>query len=114
MVRSGQSLAGRIEADAAGAMRLRGLGWDLGAPFDPGGAQLKQVGSYGHTGFTGTMLWVDPSSATYVIILSNRTYPNDAGDAAPLRRQILNLISHRLESLRDDPLISTTRTSTPQ
>ena len=40
-----------------------------GAPFDPGGAQLKQVGSYGHTGFTGTMLWVDPSSATYVIIL---------------------------------------------
>ncbi len=98
----------------AGAMRLRGLGWDLGAPFDPGGAQLKHVGSYGHTGFTGTMLWVDPSSATYVIILSNRTYPNDAGDAAPLRRQILNLISHRLESLRDDPLISTTRTSTPR
>jgi serine-type D-Ala-D-Ala carboxypeptidase len=90
----------------AGAARLRGLGWDLGAAFDPGPEQLRQMHSYGHTGFTGTLLWIDPGSATYVIILSNRTYPNDAGDAAPLRQQILELVSNRLESSGDNGAIS--------
>lgn len=82
----------------AGTARLRGLGWDLGAPLDPGDAQIKQLSSYGHAGFNGTMLWIDPGSATWVIILSNRTYLRNDGDAAPLRRQILDFLSNQLES----------------
>lgn len=79
----------------SGAMHLRGLGWDLGAPLRSSQNDSARIGSYGHTGFTGTMLWIDPTSTTFVIVLSNRTYLK-VGDAAPLRQQILDLISNRL------------------
>ncbi|HVN63644.1 MAG TPA: serine hydrolase domain-containing protein, partial [Candidatus Binataceae bacterium] len=78
------------------ASRMRGLGWDLAAPLASNRDRLAPVGSYGHTGFTGTMVWIDPVSATYVIVLTNRTYPYGRGDAAPLRKAILSLISNRL------------------
>jgi uncharacterized protein YbbC (DUF1343 family)/CubicO group peptidase (beta-lactamase class C family) len=78
------------------AARLRGLGWDLGAALASNREQLPAVGSYGHTGYTGTMLWIDPPSQTYVIILTNRVYPDGRGDARPLRAAILDLVSRRL------------------
>ena len=80
----------------ADAAHLRGLGWDLTAPFCSDRDQVAQVGSYSHTGFTGTMIWVDPGSGSYVIILTNRTYPSGAGDAGPLRQQLVHLISNSL------------------
>ncbi len=91
--------------DAADASHVRGLGWDLGAPLCANREQLLPVGSYGHFGFTGTMLWIDPVSSTYVIILTNRTYPNGAGDAGPLRREILTLISDRLGGVSEDRIV---------
>jgi len=42
------------------------------------------------------MLWIDPASKTYVIVLSNRTYPDGRGDARPLREAILDLVSASL------------------
>jgi CubicO group peptidase (beta-lactamase class C family) len=75
---------------------VRGLGWDLGEPFDPADDGELPVLSYGHTGFTGTMLWIDPASRSYVIVLSNRTYPGTHGDAQPLRRGILAHVSASL------------------
>ncbi|MDO8431027.1 MAG: DUF1343 domain-containing protein [Candidatus Binatus sp.] len=92
-------------ADVVDASHPRGLGWDLGAPLCANREQLLPVGSYGHFGFTGTMLWIDPISSTYAIILTNRTYPNDAGDAGPLRHAILALISNRLGSLSEDRIV---------
>ncbi len=89
-----------------GAVRPRGLGWDLAAPLASNRDQLLPVGSYGHTGFTGTMLWVDPVSATYVVILTNRTYPNGAGDAGPLRKKILALVSDRLGPVTEERVIA--------
>jgi len=91
--------------DAADASHLRGLGWDLAAPLCANREQLLPVGSYGHFGFTGTMLWIDPVSSTYAIILTNRTYPNGAGDAGPLRRELLTLISDRLADLSEDRIV---------
>ncbi len=91
--------------DAVDASRLRGLGWDLGAPLCANREQLLPFGSYGHFGFTGTMLWIDPVSSTYAIILTNRTYPNGAGDAGPLRREILTLISDRLGAVSEDRIV---------
>ena len=85
--------------------RARGLGWDVAAPLCANREQLLPVGSYGHLGFTGTMLWIDPISSTYVIVLTNRTYPNDTGDAGPLRREILTLLSDRLGPLSEDQII---------
>lgn len=79
-----------------GATHPRGLGWEVAAPLASNRDRLLPIGSYGHTGFTGTMLWIDPVGATYVIILTNRTYLDDGGDAAPLRKEILALVSERL------------------
>jgi CubicO group peptidase (beta-lactamase class C family) len=78
----------RPESPAAGS-RIRGLGWDLAAPFAASAEARPATSSFGHTGFTGTMIWIDPSSQSYVIVLTNRTYPNGRGDAQPLRKAIL-------------------------
>src|SRR5919107_989810 len=45
---------------------LRGLGWDIDSPFSGNRGYLLPVGSYGHTGFTGTSMWMDPYTDTYV------------------------------------------------
>src|SRR5260370_32451339 len=54
---------------------LRGLGWDIDSPFSSNRGELLPVGSYGHTGFTGTSVWIDPLSQTYIIILTNAVHP---------------------------------------
>jgi uncharacterized protein YbbC (DUF1343 family)/CubicO group peptidase (beta-lactamase class C family) len=90
-----------IPESPTGAIRLRGLGWDVAAPFAATREQMLSVGSYGHTGFTGTMLWIDPVSNTFVVILTNRTYPNGNGDAGPLRKEILALVSERMPPLTE-------------
>ena len=54
---------------------LRGIGWDIDSPFSSNRGELLPVGSYGHTGFTGTSLWIDPTTNTYIIILANGVHP---------------------------------------
>ncbi len=94
-----ESVATMIEpASPPDALHPRGLGWDLAAPFTPpehGGARRP---SFGHTGYTGTMLWVDPASSSYVIVLTNRTHLGGRGDAQPLRRAVLAEVSAALAS----------------
>ncbi|OBB47812.1 serine hydrolase domain-containing protein [Mycobacterium sp. 852002-51961_SCH5331710] len=50
---------------------LRGLGWDIDTGHSRPRGLIFPVGSFGHTGFTGTSLWIDPGSDTYVILLTN-------------------------------------------
>jgi len=90
-----------IPQSPPGKVRLRGLGWDLTAPFAPNRDDLLPVGAYDHTGFTGTLLWIDPVSRTYVIILTNRVYPFGKGNAGPLREAVVHLVSSRLAPLTD-------------
>jgi len=54
---------------------LRGIGWDIDSPFSSNRGELLPVGSYGHTGFTGTSLWIDPTTNTYIVILANGVHP---------------------------------------
>ena len=68
---------------------VRGLGWDIDSPFSSNRGDFLPIGSYGHTGFTGTSLWIDPSSNTYIIILSNAVHPRQK----PPLRSILALRS---------------------
>lgn len=82
----------------AHATRLRGLGWDLSVPFAPGGGTRAFPRSYGHTGFTGTSLWIDPASKSYVILLTNRVHPHGKGDVRALRTQIARVAASALES----------------
>jgi len=76
----------------------RGLGWDIDTAYSGPRGELFPAGSYGHTGWTGGSLWIDPFSKTFVIFLSNRNHPTEAGNVLPLRRQLGTLAA---ESLTD-------------
>lgn len=66
----------------------RGFGWDIDSPYaGPRGAHFP-IGSYGHTGWTGGSVWLDPFSGTFVIFLSNRNHPTEDGSVVALRRQL--------------------------
>lgn len=86
--------------------RLRGLGWDLAAPFAVNRDALAPVGAYGHTGFTGTSLWIDPVSRVYVILLSNRVHPDGRGDAKPLRDRLAAAAGEALGPLSESELLA--------
>ncbi len=88
-----------------GGTRLRGLGWDLAAPFASDAASLPPVGAYGHTGFTGTMIEVDPVSQTFLIILTNRVHPFGKGDAGPLRKALVQLVSSHLPAVTETEIV---------
>ena len=64
----------------------RGLGWDIASDYDSGMAQAFGPSSYGHTGYTGTSLWIDPDAGVYLIVLTSRLYPDGRGDAQPVRK----------------------------
>lgn len=72
----------------AGVAQLRGMGMDIDSPFARPRGALFPVGSYGHTGFTGCILWVDPNSRTFYVFLSNRVYPDDKANILPLYHQL--------------------------
>lgn len=63
----------------------RGLGWDIDSAYSGPRGKLFPLGSYGHTGWTGTSIWIDPFSRTFVIFLSNRNHPTEAGNVISLR-----------------------------
>jgi uncharacterized protein YbbC (DUF1343 family) len=85
---------------------LRGLGWDIDGPFASNRDELFPVGSYGHKGFTGTGIWIDPISETYVIILTSRLHPFGKGNADPLRSQILSLVSEAVGMVSPDQVLA--------
>jgi len=66
----------------------RGLGWDIDTGYSGPRGELFPLGSYGHTGWTGTSIWIDPFSKTFVIFLSNRNHPTEKGNVGALRRQL--------------------------
>jgi uncharacterized protein YbbC (DUF1343 family)/CubicO group peptidase (beta-lactamase class C family) len=71
----------------------RGLGWDINTSFSTNRGDLFPLGSFGHTGFTGTSLWIDPSSETFVVFLSNRVHPDGKGDVGPLRGRVASIVA---------------------
>jgi uncharacterized protein YbbC (DUF1343 family) len=72
---------------------VRGLGWDIDTSFAANRGELLPIGSFGHTGFTGTSLWIDPLTRTFVIFLSNRVHPDGAGDVTPLRARVATVVA---------------------
>src|SRR5438876_6610672 len=71
----------------------RGLGWDIATSFSTNKGDLFPLGSFGHTGFTGTSIWIDPASDTFVIFLSNRVHPDGKGDVGPLRGRVASIVA---------------------
>ncbi len=66
----------------------RGLGWDIDSGYSGPRGKIFPIGSYGHTGWTGTSLWIDPSSKSFVIFLSNRNHPDETGNVIALRAKL--------------------------
>lgn len=75
---------------------LRGLGWDIDTAFSSNRGELFPLGSYGHTGFTGTSIWIDPSSQTYVILLANSVHPYRRPPLSSLRSRVATLVAAAL------------------
>jgi uncharacterized protein YbbC (DUF1343 family)/CubicO group peptidase (beta-lactamase class C family) len=67
---------------------LRGFGWDIESTYSSNRGEIFPVGSFGHTGFTGTSLWIDPVSNSYVIVLANSVHPNGPKSITALRGKI--------------------------
>ena len=81
----------------ANAASMRGLGWDIDSPFASNRGELLPVGSFGHTGFTGTSLWIDPVTDTYIIILTNAVHPRGGKSAVALRTKIATAVVSALD-----------------
>jgi CubicO group peptidase (beta-lactamase class C family) len=71
---------------------VRGFGWDIDTSYSAPRGDLFQ-GGFGHTGFTGTSLWVHPPTDSFVIILTNRVHPDGKGDVTRLRALIANIVA---------------------
>ena len=80
----------------AGMTSVRGLGWDIDTSYSANRGDLFPIGSYGHTGFTGTSIWIDPSSRSYVIFLSSRLHPDGTGDVTALRGRVATVAAAAL------------------
>lgn len=78
-------------ASAASDANVRGLGWDIDSSFSSNRGELLPIGSFGHTGFTGTSLWIDPVTKTFVVFMSNRVHPDGRGDVTPLRARVATI-----------------------
>jgi len=80
----------------------RTLGWDVNTGYSSNRGDLFPLGSFGHTGFTGTSIWIDPVSQTFVIFLSNRVHPDGKGDVTALRGKISTIVASAVEDLTID------------
>jgi uncharacterized protein YbbC (DUF1343 family)/CubicO group peptidase (beta-lactamase class C family) len=75
---------------------LRGLGWDIDSTYSSNRGELFPIGSYGHTGFTGTSMWIDPFSRSYLIILTNVVHPHRGHSLTSLRSRVATLVAASL------------------
>jgi len=78
----------------AGAKDVRGLGWDIDSKYSGNRGELFPAGkSFGHTGFTGTSMWIDPASQTYVLLLANSVHPKVGKNITPLRKGVATAVA---------------------
>ncbi len=87
-------------ATPAGEPNVRGLGWDIDSAYSANRGEFLPVGSFGHTGFTGTSIWIDPATRVFIVFLSNRVHPDGKGDVTPLRARVASIVA---SSLTDVP-----------
>jgi len=75
---------------------VRGLGWDIDSVFSANRGELFSAGSFGHTGFTGSSLWLDRTTGTFLVFLSSRLHPNGKGNVIKLRARVATVIAATL------------------
>lgn len=80
----------------AGVAAKRGFGWDIESAYSRPRGDLFPLGSYGHTGFTGTSLWIDSTSQSFWILLTNRVHPDGKGNILPLQKVLGSLVAEAM------------------
>jgi len=71
----------------------RGIGWDIDTDYSTLRGDLFGPASYGHSGYTGTSIWIDPETRTAVVFLTNRVHPDDKGDIIAMRSKVANVVA---------------------
>jgi uncharacterized protein YbbC (DUF1343 family)/CubicO group peptidase (beta-lactamase class C family) len=117
MVLNGGVLDGRrvlAEATVAAMTRVqtsetladrRGFGWDVATRFSGNrGSWFPEGLSFGHTGWTGPSLWIDPVSRSFVVFTANRNHPTEAGAVSALRERLGTLAAESVAAWSDVPL----------
>jgi uncharacterized protein YbbC (DUF1343 family)/CubicO group peptidase (beta-lactamase class C family) len=94
-----------------GERNVRGLGWDMDSSFSSNRGELLPIGSFGHTGWTGTSLWIDPATRMFVVFMSNRNHPDGKGDVTPLRARVATIAASALTNVSPALLAETTSAS---
>jgi uncharacterized protein YbbC (DUF1343 family)/CubicO group peptidase (beta-lactamase class C family) len=82
-----------VSAQTLPTSQMRGIGWDINTSYSSNRGDLFPVGTFGHTGFTGTSIWLDPASETSVVLLTNRVHPNGKGDVTRLRSFVASIVA---------------------
>ena len=80
----------------ATGVAARGFGWDINSAYSRPRGEVFPVGSFGHTGFTGTSLWMDTGSDTFVVILANAVHPRGRATISPLRGEVATAVGRAL------------------
>lgn len=105
MILNGGEYAGRRILSPLGVVALstpqtapyqdawRAAGFDVRSPYSTARGDLFPIGSFGHTGFTGTSLWIDPFSRTLVVLLTNRVHPDGKGSVISLRKKVASIVA---------------------
>ncbi|HEY6375813.1 MAG TPA: exo-beta-N-acetylmuramidase NamZ domain-containing protein, partial [Edaphobacter sp.] len=74
----------------------RGFGWDINSAYSRPRGEVFPIGSFGHTGFTGTSLWIDPQSDTFIILLANAIHPRGNPPISALRGEVATAAARAL------------------
>jgi len=83
---------------------LRALGWDVATSFASNRGDLFPPGSYGHTGWTGTSLWIDPATQTFVVLLTNRNHSDESGNVVALRGKVASIVASAITDVKAEEL----------
>jgi CubicO group peptidase (beta-lactamase class C family) len=81
---------------AIAGQNLRGFGWDIDTALSGARGRIFPIGSFGHTGFTGTSMWLDPGSDTYVVLLSNSIHTRGSAPISNLRGEVATATAQAL------------------
>ncbi|HXI12694.1 MAG TPA: exo-beta-N-acetylmuramidase NamZ domain-containing protein [Thermoanaerobaculia bacterium] len=87
-----------VQTPAAVTLR-RGLGWDIDSSFSRPRGSLFPLGSFGHTGWTGSFAWIDPFSRSFYFFLSNRVHPDGKGSVLELQKTIGTLAARAIDGI---------------
>jgi uncharacterized protein YbbC (DUF1343 family)/CubicO group peptidase (beta-lactamase class C family) len=97
-----------------GEANVRGLGWDMDSSFSSNRGELLPLGSFGHTGFTGTSIWVDPTTKAFVIFMSSRLHPDGKGDVTPTRARVATIAASAFTALGTSAVTASRQTFASQ